>query len=286
MIRKSLLSIVFLLVGAIHVYAQIWIDVANGTQYYKTQTVDQGLTPQKGDIIYMKLKKYSPEGLLVFSTDMIDEKNGVEMTLHSDVVDGDILDVFLNLKPGEKAKAKVPVWVADKLISSTEKDTFFYAYEIELIHFKTKDQLEQERHQLLEKLKVEQKLLFEEIASQKYPRHHIVSKKEGLYILKEEKCKVKKSQLIRSKTEVTTHYKLQLLPEMIQLDNSYLRGEPFTFKVDDGVVIKGWDVAFMQLKKGDKAVLLIPSWLAYGFTGSGRDIAPNTPLLFEVEILK
>lgn len=283
--RKSLLSIFCLIVSTLQVYAQTWIDVENGTQYYKVNTVDHGQSPQKGDVIYMKLKKYSPEGTLVFSTDMIDEKSGVEMTLHSDVVAGDILDVFLHLKPGEKAKAKVPVWVADKIIDTAEKDTSFYAYEIELMEFKTQEQLTHERNQLLETLKVEQQQLFEEIAAKFYPKHHIVSRKDGLYILKEQKCKVKKSQLIQSKEAVRTHYKLLLLPDMVPLDNSYLRGTPFTFKVDSEAVIKGWDIAFMQLKKGDKAVLLIPSWLAYGFTGSGRDIAPNTPLLFEVEIL-
>ena len=61
--------------------------------------------------------------------------------------------------------------------------------------------------------------------------------------------------------------------------------EPFSFILGMGQVIPGWDQGIAMLPKGSKAVLLIPSPLAYGPRGAGADIPPNTVLRFEVELL-
>jgi len=52
-----------------------------------------------------------------------------------------------------------------------------------------------------------------------------------------------------------------------------------------GSVIKGWTDGLSLLKKGSKAVLYIPSSLAYGSQGAGGDIKPNANLIFEVEVV-
>jgi len=60
--------------------------------------------------------------------------------------------------------------------------------------------------------------------------------------------------------------------------------QPFTFNVGVGRVIKGWDEGVMLLKKGSKAMFYIPSPLAYGPQAQGPDIAPNSILVFDVEV--
>lgn len=82
---------------------------------------------------------------------------------------------------------------------------------------------------------------------------------------------------------VTVHYKGTLLDGTV-FDSSYERNEPATFTVNQ--VIPGWVEALQLMKVGSKAKLFIPPALAYGETGAGQQIGPNSLLVFEVELLK
>ncbi|ABG60883.1 FKBP-type peptidyl-prolyl cis-trans isomerase [Cytophaga hutchinsonii] len=84
---------------------------------------------------------------------------------------------------------------------------------------------------------------------------------------------------------IETSYVGKLLIEGTEFDKSR-DGQPFKFTVGMGQVIKGWDEGFQKLKRGEKALLLIPSRLAYGSRGAQGAIPPNSPLLFEVEVKK
>jgi len=68
-----------------------------------------------------------------------------------------------------------------------------------------------------------------------------------------------------------------------EFDSSYKRKEPATFPVSG--VIKGWTEALQLMPVGSKWQLFVPSDLAYGDRGAGADIAANTTLIFEVELL-
>ncbi|OGQ48453.1 MAG: peptidylprolyl isomerase [Deltaproteobacteria bacterium RIFCSPLOWO2_02_FULL_46_8] len=70
-----------------------------------------------------------------------------------------------------------------------------------------------------------------------------------------------------------------------KFDSSYDHGQPFTFPLGAGQVIKGWDEGVLGMKVGGKRTLLIPSKLGYGARGAGSDIPPNADLIFDVELL-
>ena len=88
--------------------------------------------------------------------------------------------------------------------------------------------------------------------------------------------------------QVTVHY-TGWLDENGQpgtkFDSSVDRGQPFSFIISVGQVIKGWDEGVMSMKVGEKRRLIIPANLGYGPYGAGAVIPPNATLIFDVELL-
>ena len=84
--------------------------------------------------------------------------------------------------------------------------------------------------------------------------------------------------------KVVVHYTGKL-EDGKKFDSSLDRGQPFSFELGAGRVIKGWDEGIALLNKGAKATLIIPSDLGYGASGAGADIPPNATLIFDVELV-
>ena len=81
---------------------------------------------------------------------------------------------------------------------------------------------------------------------------------------------------------VECHYRGTLI-NGTEFDSSYRRGQAASFSVAG--VISGWTEALKLMPVGSKWQLFIPPQLAYGAQGAGRDIGPDTTLIFEVELL-
>lgn len=75
------------------------------------------------------------------------------------------------------------------------------------------------------------------------------------------------------------------LDDGTKFDSSWDRGQPFSFQLGTGQVIKGWDEGLLGMCQGDKRKLTIPPHLGYGSTGAGNVIPPEATLHFEVELM-
>ena len=92
------------------------------------------------------------------------------------------------------------------------------------------------------------------------------------------------AQVAQAGDVVTLNY-TGTLSDGTKFDSSYDHGEPFSFTLGAGEVIKGWDDGIVGMKVGEKKHLVIPPEMGYGAQAIGP-IPANSTLMFDVELVK
>ncbi len=91
-----------------------------------------------------------------------------------------------------------------------------------------------------------------------------------------------KGDSLKSGGMVTMDYKVSLL-DGTECYSSQKEGKK-TFIVGEENIESGIHKAMLFLKHGDKAIILIPSYLAHGLLGDLKKIPPQMPIIYDVEI--
>ncbi|XP_045454433.1 uncharacterized protein LOC123663842 isoform X2 [Melitaea cinxia] len=76
------------------------------------------------------------------------------------------------------------------------------------------------------------------------------------------------------------------LEDGTEFDSSIPRGNPLTFTLGSGQVIKGWDQGLIGMCEGEQRKLVIPPELAYGEAGAPPKIPKSATLTFHVDLVK
>jgi FKBP-type peptidyl-prolyl cis-trans isomerase FkpA len=197
---------------------------------------------------------------------------------------GSLEEAFTLLSPGDSALFFIS---ADSLFEKTirapmppmiEKGTFLkFILKVEKVYDQEqmrREQMEKEARQIkADSVLITNYIKTNGLAAQRTP--------SGLYYVQTQKGN---GESPKTGQTVQVHYTGKLLNGNI-FDSSVQRGTPFEFTLGMGQVIKGWDEGIAMMKVGEKGSLLIPSSLAYGPSGAGGSIPPNSVLIFDVELL-
>ncbi|MCB0696480.1 MAG: FKBP-type peptidyl-prolyl cis-trans isomerase [Chitinophagaceae bacterium] len=238
--------------------------------------------PQEGNYVEIFIKTYSGDSLIFNSREQTGGKP-VNFPVSLPRFHGDLSEVFPLMTPGDSGIFMVSV---DTLKANKQnlqpwmKEGEYITYSIELVSVKTQEQLDKER---AEKAKESGDPEKEDKTLNAYFKKHKVTPKKrpsGMYYLV---TKATDGEKPISGQKVKVKYTGKLMDGTVFDSNE--DKDPFEFILGRGQVIRGWDEGIALLKKGEKATLYIPSYLAYGENSPSPKIPANSALIFDVELV-
>lgn len=92
-----------------------------------------------------------------------------------------------------------------------------------------------------------------------------------------------KGDSIKDGSLIKINYTLSLLDGTVCYSSEKDGAREFKVGMDD--LEDGLHKAVLYLKNGDKALIMIPSHLAHGLLGDSKKIPPQSPILYDIEVL-
>ena len=265
---------------------------ANGVEYMIVKDAP-GNVVKIGDIIeinaVMKVGKNDGKSKdsVIFDTRKMNNGKPITMPLMEPKFRGDMAGGLAMLSAGDSAIIRVSYDSLKLALPNQQMPPFakpgdYFVYEISVVSAKTKEEAEKEA-----KSKASEQGVADDKSIQDYlAKNNIKAEKtaSGLYYVI---TKEGTGDKIAPGKSVTAWYTGKLLSGKTfdsNLDSAFHHKEPFTFKAGAGQVIPGWDEGVQLLKKGSKAMLFVPSPIAYGDRPAGPEVPANSILMFEMEV--
>lgn len=256
---------------------------SSGLTYRVLNESESKIELRTGDYVELEFAYYTETDSLLFHSREIGGylKMQISESSHNG---GSFEDALTIMNPGDRYIFIIPT---DSFYAKTKKSpipegvnsgTNLY-FNIHMVRKVPEVVINREKELLVKEMEKQEMIVLEQFISDN--KIKTPPTESGLYIIINEEGKGK---AVKSGDLITAHYTGKLLDGKI-FDSSYKRKEPFVFRIGNKEAIKGWDEAFLGMKKGTKATLIIPSKLAYGKDGYSSIIAPYSSLVFEVELI-
>jgi len=261
--------------------------------YISTQNPGSGRGIVKGDFVKINLTVTTIEGKKLFST--LDQNNPITFEFGKPFDTKGFDEAVATMKKGSKANVLVPSVMGfgeqgRKDMSGQDIITPYspVIYDIEVLDIKTKaenDKAVKDEEAAKKKAATEAEAKEPSLIQQYMKDNKITAKPtaSGLYYIEKVAGKGAKA---KAGNKVKVHYTGKLFNGKV-FDSSLTKkpATPYEFTLGQGQVIPGWDEGISMMSAGGKAILLIPSKLAYGAQGAGNDIPAYSPLVFDVELV-
>ncbi|MBL7765674.1 MAG: FKBP-type peptidyl-prolyl cis-trans isomerase [Chitinophagaceae bacterium] len=279
---------------------------ASGIEYAYIIDKPTSAKPQEGEVIRVHMQSAANNRLLYTST-TVNKGKPVEFSMNKPSFKGDISEVIAFMSVGDSMVAMVDAETIYKntknkmpdFIKKGDKVQYF----IRLVSIKSKEQVQKEQQEAMNKQikeqmakqqkdKEKQKITDDKNLQAYFKKNKITPTKtaSGLYYLIIEEGTGMKAQ---KDYEISMNYSGYLMDGTkvdSNTDTLFKHMTPYTFRLGTGSVMAGWEEGVALLSKGSKAKLFVPSGMAYGSTprpanANTKAIPANSPLIFDLEVL-
>lgn len=246
--------------------------------------------PAVGDVVELHIRLKADDSLLADSRKE-NHGNPVPLMVQPSQFKGDWTNALPYLTVGDSAVITMSI---DSLRKEMDKKggvlpPFFekrkkVIYEVKIVSIKSQEEMKKAQ----EAAASTQKIADEKLLQDYFVKNNLTPTKtaSGLYYIMEN---AGSGAAIMPGQTVTVNYTGRTMDGNVfdsNMDEKFQHKQPFPFVIGQGQVIPGWDEGVALMKKGGKAKLFIPSTLAYGQNSPSPAIAPNSILIFDVEVLK
>ena len=261
--------------------------------YYKLDKAGKGTQSlNKGDVVFMShIMTNEKDSVLFTYKTMLRPGQPYAMRLDVPKYKGDMYEMIAKMHDGDSASFMLRIdsmfqkyyhQPVPKFLDST--GYIVYHVRIDSVYSSAKVDEIEKKNKAAQEAYLEKAKTAEDSLLKKYLVDNKITEKPtatGLYIVIKQKGKGPK---VQKGDNAEVNYKGMLTNGQV-FDASEKHDKAFSFGVGMQQVIPAWDEALQTMNVGTKALIVTPSSLAYGPSGSGP-IPPYAPLVFEIEVVK
>ena len=201
-------------------------------------------------------------------------------------VAGSMDEFLLNMHIGDSAVMKAPAdSVAQYIGGLVAKPGDVIWFYLSIHQIISQRELSEHEREVKERFAAEDSVLSDFVA-RKYP--NAKKMESGLYVINGVKAEFGKTVSVFYSVSDTTgkmyDTNMKSAAKKGGIFNPNQRYDAFEFVLGDDGLIAGWTEGVSYMRKGERSLVLLPSYLAYGEAGYGP-ITPYMPLLFELELV-